>query len=144
METTMIRKGNEFAAKCLMLGETHVGKTSLVSRIIGEPFNTNQGPTIGVNYHSYRREAVHEDLSLCLKLWDTAGQERFYSISKSYYRESFIILFVFDITAPASFDRIVHWLTSAQEYCTNKEGSSIRFIPVLVANKVDLLLDRVT
>lgn len=79
---------------------------------------------------------IGED-SIKLQLWDTAGQEKYKGVTKSYYRKSFGVLIVFDITRSESFLHVTEWLKSAKE-CVDKNATI-----VLVGNKSDLKDERV-
>ena len=112
--------------KIVLVGNSSVGKTSLIRVYMGESFDNDYMSTIGAEF---RQKKFNKDVTL--KIMDTAGQERFRSISKSYYRNSDGIIFVFDITNEESFKDLEYWLNDPNN--TEKD-----FKKILVANKIDL------
>eukprot|EP00826_Nyctotherus_ovalis_P035378 TRINITY_DN3037_c0_g1_i19.p1 TRINITY_DN3037_c0_g1~~TRINITY_DN3037_c0_g1_i19.p1 ORF type:complete len:200 (+),score=38.87 TRINITY_DN3037_c0_g1_i19:189-788(+) len=120
----------------IMLGETHVGKTSLVKRYDNDTFTLQHLTTLGVDFIS--KEVANTDTQLITaKIWDTAGQERFRTVAKSFYQQADGVLLVFDLTNEKSFDKLHCWTRSICEVAN--EG----VVKYLVGNKVDLTEDRV-
>ncbi|OMJ68863.1 hypothetical protein SteCoe_33555 [Stentor coeruleus] len=93
--------------KIVLIGEARVGKSSIISRYISNTFQEFGTPTLGCAYHT--RQLNINDKILKLNIWDTAGQERYHSLSKSYSRDSKIIILVYDITSYESFKAMKRW-----------------------------------
>ena len=120
----------DFHYKILILGESQVGKTSLLLRYTDDIFRENMLPTFGLDV---RYKYVQKDnIYIRLDLWDTAGQEKFRSITPNYYKGSHGILLVYDITNESSFFRLKNWM----EDINDKSKSKIKV--VIVGNKLDL------
>ncbi|KAM6941155.1 ras-related protein Rab-33B-like [Lycodopsis pacificus] len=118
--------------KVLVIGDSAVGKTCLTHRLCAGEFPSRVEATIGVDFRE-RQLDIHGE-KIKLQLWDTAGQERFRkSMVQHYYRNVHAVLFVYDVTCPASFCSLTAWI---EEFRQNSLGQEIpRF---LVGNKSDL------
>ena len=114
--------------KCILIGNSGVGKSSLVCHFTENKFS-DQDTTIGVEFGS--KIIRIDDDPYKLQVWDTAGQETFRAITKSYYRMAMGVLLVYDVTNRISFCDIPGWYRSIIENCA--EGIPI----VLVGNKSD-------
>ena len=117
--------------KIVLLGNSGVGKSSLINRFVKNSFSPEFKATIGVGYEHKR--VVIENRVVELHILDTAGQERYSSIAKSFLRDANGFLIVYDITRPYSFSDVDKWLDMAQEN-TARDHVPI----VLVGNKTDL------
>ena len=93
----------------VVIGDSGVGKSSLIHFFQKGQFSDHFKPTIGADFAN--REVVLEDSVVVLKIWDTAGQERFQSLSSAFYRGADCCCMVYDITSPESFDRLPNWRT---------------------------------
>ncbi|KAK4362047.1 hypothetical protein RND71_017288 [Anisodus tanguticus] len=120
----------DYLFKAVLVGDSAVGKSNLLSRFSRNQFQLDSKPTIGVEF-AYRNIRVGDKL-IKAQIWDTAGQERFRAITSSYYRGALGALLVYDITRRATFENLKRWLHELREY-----GSSDMVI-VLVGNKSDL------
>lgn len=107
----------DYRYKLIMIGESNVGKTSLLRRYKLDEFHTDVMNTIGVDTMS--KKLVIDSKIIMLNIWDTAGQERFRSITKNYYRNIDGVLLVFDLTDERTFDCIDNWYDSLQEESPN-------------------------
>lgn len=116
--------------KLLVIGDSGVGKSSLLMRFIENSFDEDQGPTIGVDFKSTTIDVQGNKVKLTI--WDTAGQERFRTLTASYYRGAHGVILVYDTTDRASFDHITMWLNELEVYATNAN-----IVKMLVANKID-------
>ncbi|XP_029707005.1 ras-related protein Rab-33B-like isoform X2 [Takifugu rubripes] len=116
--------------KVVVIGDSGVGKTCLTHRLCAGEFPPRVEATIGVDF----RERLLDVDGEKIKLWDTAGQERFRkSMVQHYYRNVHAVLFVYDVTCPASFSSLTSWVEECRQ---NVHGHEVpRF---LVGNKSDL------
>lgn len=116
--------------KLLLVGNSGVGKTSLLLRFSHNEFNEDTRNTVGVDlkvkFIQFRQKRLK------LTIWDTAGQERFRTLTSAYYRGAHGIILVYDITARDSFQNIKEWLAEVDIYTTNKSC-----VKLLVGNKID-------
>jgi len=120
--------------KIIVLGESGVGKTSLLIRYVENRFTLNTKSTIGANFLTKRME-VDDKVATC-QIWDTAGQERFQGLGTAFYRGSDGVIFVFDVTQKKSFTELEQW-KKAFLIQVGQEGND-NFPMIVVANKVDL------
>ncbi|MCO5583030.1 hypothetical protein L7F22_036936 [Adiantum nelumboides] len=116
--------------KYIIIGDQGVGKTNLIYRFTGKPFDSIHEPTIGAEFGT--RTVDVEGKRIKLMIWDTAGQERFASLVKSYYRGAAAAVLVYDITRRETFNHLASWLKDAWEH------GSRSMVVVLVGNKSDL------
>ena len=115
--------------KLLFLGETDVGKTSLLLRYADDIFE-NSLPTVGIDVKY--KYLTYDDKKIRLDIWDTAGQERFRGIAQNYFRGANGIIFVFDITNKESFNKLRIWLSDV------KPKINPGTVMVVAENKIDL------
>jgi small GTP-binding protein len=98
--------------KVIIIGDTGVGKSCMISKLIQNVFKGEHNVTIGVEFGNYgmviRKEDGSESL-IKLQIWDTAGQESFRSITRIFYKGSQAIIVVFDITSRESFESVRTW-----------------------------------
>ena len=110
----MTQKSYDLLFKLLLIGDSGVGKTSILLGYSDNNFNNNFIPTIGIDFKIKTIELHGKKIKL--QIWDTAGQERFISITTSYYRGAMGIMLVYDVTNSKSFDNIAKWLRNIQEH----------------------------
>ena len=108
--------------KCVLAGDSGVGKSSIMYRFINEGYKENCDTTLGASFHSLLLNKYTVDF------WDTAGQERYRSLIPMYLRNSNIILLVFDLSYNSSFKSITSWL---------KDIRCIDCNLILIGNKLD-------
>ncbi|XP_032834364.1 ras-related protein Rab-39B [Petromyzon marinus] len=118
--------------RLILVGDSTVGKSSLLKRFTEGKFVDISDPTVGVDFFA-RLVEIEPGKRIKLQLWDTAGQERFRSITRSYYRNSVGGMLVFDITNRRSFEHARDWLEEARMHT---QPSHIVFM--LVGHKSDL------
>ena len=94
--------------KFMILGDSAVGKTSILSRIVENWFAKNYKATLGLDFRT--TEITVNDKKIKLQIWDTAGQERFRSITKTLFKTPDGIVLVYDVTNEASFSKINYWI----------------------------------
>ncbi|XP_063158456.1 ras-related protein Rab-18-B-like [Candoia aspera] len=115
--------------KLLLVGDSAVGKSSLLLRFAEDQFEPYLSPTIGVDFKV--KKMVVGDLPLQLAIWDTAGQERFRTLTPSYYRGAQGVILVYDVTRRDTFLGLESWLQELEIY-TKKN-----VVKMLVGNKID-------
>ena len=122
----------DYILKIVIVGESDVGKTSLMLRLIQDTFNENTSNTIGVEHFLDVKYTEDHSKKVKLSFWDTAGQERFRSLTSAYYKDANGIILVYDVSDRESFNSLQHW---HQEVKKNSDGPlSI----AIVGNKEDL------
>merc|ERR1719231_1596660 len=93
--------------KVIILGDSGVGKTSLMNQYVHKRFSNQYKATIGADFLT--KEVMIDDKLVTLQIWDTAGQERFQSLGVAFYRGADACILVYDITNPKSFDHLDSW-----------------------------------
>eukprot|EP01083_Nonionella_stella_P172877 594594_1 len=107
----------DYLLKVVMVGDSGVGKSSLLKRFANRDFTGDYISTIGVDFEIKTLEI--DGKTVKLQIWDTAGQERFRTITSSYYRGAHGIIIVYDITDKESFDNVRQWLFEIDRYASN-------------------------
>jgi Ras-related protein Rab-7A len=127
--------------KVIILGDSGVGKTSLMNQYVHHRYSGAYKATIGADFLT--KDCVTEGgETLTLQIWDTAGQERFQSLGVAFYRGSDVCLIVFDVNSSKSFENVGNWLEEFLAQASPKDPSAFPFI--VVGNKVDLNNRQVT
>ncbi|XP_020368574.2 ras-related protein Rab-18a isoform X1 [Stegostoma tigrinum] len=116
--------------KILIIGESGVGKSSLLLRFTDDTFDPELAATIGVDF-KVKTIAVDGNKAK-LAIWDTAGQERFRTLTPSYYRGAQGVILVYDVTRRDTFIKLENWLNELETYCTRND-----IVKMLVGNKID-------
>ncbi|KAJ2607234.1 GTP-binding protein of the rab/ypt [Coemansia sp. RSA 1804] len=117
--------------KLVLLGESAVGKSSIVTRFARNEFNQYNESTIGAAFMT-KDVTLDESSTATLRIWDTAGQERYKSLAPMYYRNAEGAVVVYDITQADSFRKAQSWINELQRQNDTKT------VIALVGNKVDL------
>lgn len=120
----------DYLFKILLIGDSGVGKTSILLRFTDDSYSESFLSTIGVDFKIKTFE--YHNKMIKLQIWDTAGQERFRTITSSYYRGAHGIIVVFDLTDPESYENIKQWLHEITRYANEN------VCKMLVGNKSDL------
>jgi Ras-related protein Rab-5C len=120
----------KYYIKCVMLGCSGSGKSSIVIRYVANRFDPHSYPTIGAAYNS--RTIESPDGFIKLDIWDTAGQERFASMAPLYCRHANVTMIIFDVTSTESYETAKKRISTVTDEC---QTSPIIF---LVGNKTDL------
>merc|ERR1712124_161801 len=94
--------------KFIIIGDSNVGKSSLMLQFTDNKFKSDNDPTIGVEFGS--ASIKYNEKQLKLQIWDTAGQESFRSITRSYFRGAIGALLAFDLTCRDSFTNLANWV----------------------------------
>lgn len=124
----MTDSGN--AIKLVLLGDSGVGKTSIVTQFVSGSAPENVNPTIGAAFVT--KDVTIDGQNLELLIWDTAGQEVYRGLAPMYYRSALIAFIVYDVTKNESFDSVSYWI---RELKTNVEEN---IVILVCGNKVDL------
>ena len=133
----MTNQDNDFdyMFKLLIIGNSSVGKTSVLFRYADEQFSSAFVSTVGIDFKVKTIERNGQRIKL--QIWDTAGQERYRTITTAYYRGALGFLLMYDITNEESFNAVQDWSTQIKTY--GWESAQI----ILVGNKKDMEYDRV-
>ncbi|KAF7324550.1 Small GTPase superfamily [Mycena kentingensis (nom. inval.)] len=130
--------GFEYLAKVVIIGDSGVGKSNLLTRYTRDEFRHDTMATIGVEFGNKTIEV--DGKALKAHLWDTAGQERYRALTSAYYRGAIAAILVYDITKPLTFANIATWLdelrSQVQPNYPDTTGNQMVFL--LVGNKSDL------
>ena len=118
----------EIQLEILLLGDTNVGKTSLLLNYTDNYFVGSHISTVGIDY-KFKTVKIN-DINIKLQIWDTSGQERFRSLAKNYLKNANGIIFVYDITNKKSFDGVKVWMSEAESHGNYKQ--------IIIGNKCDL------
>ena len=102
--------------KVVLLGDSGVGKTCIISRYISGSFDSNSASTNGASYASKKVEYKDINKTLILDIWDTAGQEKYKSLTKFFYKDAAVAILVYDISLKQSFENVKnYWYQQIQE-----------------------------
>jgi len=116
--------------KILIIGESFVGKSSLLLRFTDDTFANDMPATIGMDFKTTKIK-IDENM-VKLAIWDTAGSERFRSLTPNFYRGSHGVILVYDVTNRQSFEKLDNWLSELDAYSTKSD-----IVKMLVGNKID-------
>eukprot|EP01103_Thecamoeba_quadrilineata_P000321 TRINITY_DN10271_c0_g1_i1.p1 TRINITY_DN10271_c0_g1~~TRINITY_DN10271_c0_g1_i1.p1 ORF type:complete len:193 (+),score=39.05 TRINITY_DN10271_c0_g1_i1:86-664(+) len=116
--------------KIVLLGQPTVGKTSLIRRYVHNEFEEITDRTERIGF--YQKKISFGSQEVDMNIYDTAGMEKFDSLTPIYYRKSNVVIFVFDITKPATFNSIKTWVDKVREDVDNEN-----VVMAIAANKID-------
>lgn len=125
-------KNYQLLFKIILIGDSGIGKTSIINRYVNNMFTDKYLCTIGVDFMMKNVEV--DKSSIKLQIWDTAGMERYRQITTSYYRGANAAIIVFDLTCRRSFESLKKWISMYYEYSNPLISKSV----VLVGNKLDI------
>lgn len=133
----------DYVIKTIIIGDSNVGKSNILTKFVDNEFNSKSYTTIGVDYKIITFN--YENKNIKLVIWDTAGQERFKSIVKTFYNCANVVIICFDLTDKTSFENIDYWYNEVikqtnQKQNTNKnqeECKEQKPIIILVGTKCD-------
>ena len=114
----------------VLIGDSGVGKSNLLSRFTRNEFNLESKSTIGVEFAT--RSIPVEGKTIKAQIWDTAGQERYRAITSAYYRGAVGALLVYDISKQVTFENVERWLNELRDHADSN------IVIMLVGNKSDL------
>lgn len=120
--------------KVIILGDSGVGKTSLMQQFVNNKFTTQYKATIGADFLT--KELTLDDRKVSLQLWDTAGQERFQSLGVAFYRGADCCVLVYDVNNTKSFDNLDVWKDEFLVQANVTDPENFPFI--LLGNKIDV------
>ncbi|CAI9769280.1 unnamed protein product [Fraxinus pennsylvanica] len=120
----------DYLFKIVLIGDSGVGKSNLLSRFTRNEFCLESKSTIGVEFAT--RTLQVEGRTVKAQIWDTAGQERYRAITSAYYRGALGALLVYDVTKPTSFENVSRWLKELRDHADS------HIVIMLIGNKTDL------
>ncbi|KAI0081455.1 GTPase [Panus rudis PR-1116 ss-1] len=120
----------DYLFKVVLIGDSGVGKSNLLSRFTRNEFNLESKSTIGVEFAT--RSLNIDGKNIKAQIWDTAGQERYRAITSAYYRGAVGALLVYDISKHATYVNVTRWLKELRDHADSN------IVIMLVGNKSDL------
>lgn len=117
--------------KIIVVGDTNVGKTSIINKFTKDTFDQSMISTIGIDFVT--KQIIAKSKPVSLQIWDTAGQERFRSLTQSYYRSAHAVILVFNLEKEESLESLDRWIADIREF------ASVNVPIVLVGNKLDVI-----
>ena len=120
----------DYLFKVVLIGDSGVGKSNLLSRFTRNEFNLESKSTIGVEFAT--RSIQVDSKTVKAQIWDTAGQERYRAITSAYYRGAVGALLVYDISKQVTFENVERWLNELRDHADSN------IVIMLVGNKSDL------
>ena len=125
-----VREEYDVLFKVVLVGDSSVGKSNLLSRFTHDVFNLDSKSTIGVEFATKNIEVDNKVIKA--QIWDTAGQERYRAITSAYYRGAVGALLVYDISRASTFESVERWLKELRDH------AEANIVIMLVGNKSDL------
>lgn len=129
----------KFLMKVVILGDSGVGKTSLMHQFVNKRFSAQYRATLGADFLT--KDVIIDDKLFTLQIWDTAGQERFQSLGVAFYRGADACILVYDITNEKSFRQLDSWRDDFIAQASPKDPDNFPFL--VIGNKVDKESERV-
>jgi Ras-related protein Rab-7A len=125
--------------KVILLGDSGVGKTSLMNQYVNKKFTNQYKATIGADFLT--KEVMVDDRLVTMQIWDTAGQERFQSLGVAFYRGADCCVLVFDVNVAKTFENLDSWRDEFLIQAAPRDPDNFPF--VVLGNKIDLEQQRV-
>jgi len=125
--------------KLIILGDSGVGKTSIMNKYVRKKFDNRYKATIGADFLT--KEIIIDDKLISLQIWDTAGQERFQSLGSAFYRGADACILVYDVTNPQTFDHLNSW---KDEFMIQGNINHNNFPLLVLGNKCDKKINNYT
>ena len=119
--------------KVVLLGESGVGKTSIINQFISKKFNPKMSTSVSAQFTSKIMEFPEQKRTLRFDIWDTVGQEKYRSLTKIFYKDAAVAILVYDITRKESYEELKNYW-----YNQLKECSPSNIVIGIAANKCDL------
>jgi len=120
--------------KVIILGDSGVGKTSLMNQYVNKKFSASYKATIGADFLT--KEVLVDDRLVTMQLWDTAGQERFQSLGVAFYRGADCCVLVYDVNNSKSFETLDSWRDEFLIQASPMDPENFPF--VVIGNKIDV------
>lgn len=120
---------DSLTVRVVLIGDSQVGKTSLIHRFVRSSFEKQQKGTIGAVFHTYEQQL--NGRQVIMQIWDTAGQEKYRSLGPIYYRNAAAGIAVFDVTSKESLPNLELWINEFRKHTENP-------LVYVVGNKIDL------
>jgi len=120
--------------KVIILGDSGVGKTSLMNQYVNKKFSTQYKATIGADFLT--KEVMVDDRLVTMQIWDTAGQERFQSLGVAFYRGADCCVLVYDVNNAKSFETLDSWRDEFLVQASPRDSENFPF--VVLGNKIDM------
>ncbi|KAK6533587.1 hypothetical protein TWF694_002524 [Orbilia ellipsospora] len=120
--------------KVIILGDSGVGKTSLMNQYVNKKFSASYKATIGADFLT--KEVLVDDRLVTMQIWDTAGQERFQSLGVAFYRGADCCVLVYDVNNQKSFETLDSWRDEFLIQASPRDADSFPF--VVIGNKIDV------
>ncbi|XP_051134029.1 ras-related protein RABA2a-like [Andrographis paniculata] len=120
----------DYLFKIVLIGDSGVGKSNLLSRFTRNEFCLESKSTIGVEFAT--RTLQVDGKTIKAQIWDTAGQERYRAITSAYYRGALGAILVYDVTKPITFENVSRWLKELRDH------ADANIVIMLIGNKTDL------
>ena len=120
--------------KCqlLIIGDSTVGKTSIITRFANGTFDSNYLATVGLD--NFTKDEIIDNKTIRIKIWDTAGQERYKSLTKGFFRNAEGVMLVYDVTNSETYENLKYWMQSIK----NNLGENMGEIPIIIIGiKID-------
>ena len=118
----------------IIIGDTSVGKTNLVSRFVKNEYSEDFKPTIGADFFTKIHTINNKNINV--KFWDTAGQEKYRAIGSKFYKDANGVILVYDTTNKRSYENLNKWVVEL------KEKAPPNLSVMLVGNKIDMVSDK--